>query len=230
MDYYLLLVLEISQLLALVVGFLFLQKYLPSYLSEKAKNLATKEDIAEITHQIEQVKSEYTERQEEIKQQNRLLLEHAQYKNQLRLAALDRRLEVHQQAYALLQELQDARGKSTQNSGVVSREIGNVIVKCWQWWSSNCLYLEENAREKFFMACCSVLRYPTLRARLKDCPSPENEDAVENNMRTLTDAFDSIVKAVELPSIGPKEYDRVARSEDQDELQASREDGSGADL
>ena len=49
-------------------------------------------------------------------------------------------------------------------------------------------------------------------------------------MRTLTDAFDSIVKAVELPSLELEEYDRVARSEDQDELQDSREDGSGADL
>lgn len=199
MDYYLLLVLEISQLLALVVGFLFLQKYLPSYLSEKAKNLATKEDIAGITDKVEQVRLEYAKR-----------LEQTKLSHQLRLAALDQRLKAHQQAYALLQELQDARGESTKNSGVVSHEIENVIAKCWQWWSNNCLYLEENARGKFFMACCSVPRYPTLRARLKDCPSRENEDAVENNMRTLTDAFDSIIKAVELPRIR-EEYESVNR-------------------
>ena len=191
--------------------------FVQKYLSRKGENLATQEDIAKITHEIEQAKSEYTERLEEIKQQNRLLLEHAQYKNQLRLAALDRRLEVHQQAFALLQELQDARGESTKNSGVVSREIEDVVAKCGQWWSSNCLYLEENARKKFLMACYSAPRYPTLRARLKDCPSPENEDAIERNMKTLTDALDSIVKAVELPSIGKEEYDRFSRSEDQDE-------------
>ena len=156
---------QIYLLIVFVLGALF-----RGYLNKKGENLATKQDIAEITDKIEQVKSEYTERLEEIKQQNRLLLEYAQYKNQLRLAALNRRLEVHQQAYALLQELQGARGESTKNSGVVSREIEDVIAKCWQWWSNNCLYLEADAREKFFIACCSVPRYPTLRARLKDCP------------------------------------------------------------
>ena len=196
----------ISSPVSFVLGALF-----RGYLNKKGENLATKEDIAEITDKIEQVKSEYTARLEEIKQQHRLLLEHAQYKSQLRLAALDRRLEVHQQAYALLQELQGARGESTKNSGVVSREIEDVITECWQWWSNNCLYLEESAREKLFIAFCSVPRYPTLRARLKDCPSRENVDAVENNMRTLTDAFDSIVKAVELPSIG-EEHESVNRS------------------
>jgi len=34
-------------------------KYLPSYLSQKGKNLATKEDIAEITQKIEEVKTAY---------------------------------------------------------------------------------------------------------------------------------------------------------------------------
>jgi len=37
-------------------------KYLPSYLSQKGKNLATKEDIAEITQKIEEVKTAYKDR------------------------------------------------------------------------------------------------------------------------------------------------------------------------
>lgn len=36
-----------------------LKSYLPGYLSEKGKNLATKDDIAEITQRIEHVKNEY---------------------------------------------------------------------------------------------------------------------------------------------------------------------------
>ena len=79
-------------------GGAFLGKYLPSYLSEKGKNLATKEDIAEITREVERVKSESRERLEGI-------LEHLRYRNQLRLAALDRRLQAHQEAYALLGKL-----------------------------------------------------------------------------------------------------------------------------
>lgn len=43
------------------MGFLALigKNYFPKYISEKAKNLATKEDITEITNQIESVKSDY---------------------------------------------------------------------------------------------------------------------------------------------------------------------------
>lgn len=44
--------------LILIFG-LLVNKYLPGYIGEKAKNLATKEDIADITNKIEQVKVEY---------------------------------------------------------------------------------------------------------------------------------------------------------------------------
>lgn len=40
------------------VAFLLLKSFLPSYLSEKAKNLATKEDVEYITRRVESVKSE----------------------------------------------------------------------------------------------------------------------------------------------------------------------------
>lgn len=41
---------------------LFIKNYLPSYMEEKAKNLATKEDIADITREIEEVKHLYQKR------------------------------------------------------------------------------------------------------------------------------------------------------------------------
>lgn len=40
---------------------LFLKNYLPSYMDEKGKNLATKEDIQEITRKTEEVKKEFKE-------------------------------------------------------------------------------------------------------------------------------------------------------------------------
>lgn len=48
-------------LVIIVVGiiFLFRRFYLPSYLSKKGENLATKEDIADITKKIEEVKIEF---------------------------------------------------------------------------------------------------------------------------------------------------------------------------
>lgn len=54
---------------------LFARFYLPSYMSEKGKNLATKEDIRKITDEVEGVKFDYAQRLEELGQQNRLLIE-----------------------------------------------------------------------------------------------------------------------------------------------------------
>ncbi len=52
--------------LSFIAGF-FIKSYFPSYLSEKGKNLATKEDIREITDKIESVRFEYLNNLEGIK-------------------------------------------------------------------------------------------------------------------------------------------------------------------
>ena len=55
-------------LVLLGIGCLFLfRKYLFSYSSEKGKNLATKEDIEEITRKVEEVKTEYLGELERLK-------------------------------------------------------------------------------------------------------------------------------------------------------------------
>ena len=41
------------------IAFLVLKFYISSYLSEKGRNLATREDIAEITDKIESVRTQY---------------------------------------------------------------------------------------------------------------------------------------------------------------------------
>ncbi|EPC6137704.1 hypothetical protein ACR0WA_003647, partial [Vibrio cholerae] len=71
-------------------GFLFfiLKSYLPTYFSEKAKNLATKEDIGEITSEVEQVKSGYAEMLEEVKSNF-----------QLRLASIEREKLLKKEVY-----------------------------------------------------------------------------------------------------------------------------------
>ncbi len=46
-------------ILTILLGLLF-SIYLPSYTKEKAKNLATKEDIAEITNKAESVRAEFS--------------------------------------------------------------------------------------------------------------------------------------------------------------------------
>ncbi len=51
--------LQAAQLVVIVVIGLYLKAFLPNYFNEKGKNLATKEDIAEITDKIEAVRAGY---------------------------------------------------------------------------------------------------------------------------------------------------------------------------
>lgn len=53
---------------------LLLNKFLPSYFSEKGKNIATKEDIEQITQKIENVKSNYRN-EEKFLEKRRLIYE-----------------------------------------------------------------------------------------------------------------------------------------------------------
>jgi hypothetical protein len=58
-----LIILQVLTLLAVGIFVLIYRYSVPSYLSEKGKNLATKQDIAEITREIESVKATFLEHQ-----------------------------------------------------------------------------------------------------------------------------------------------------------------------
>lgn len=68
--------------------YLFIKSFLPSYLSEKAKNLASKEDIELITKKVESVKSDYAH-----------LLEEVRSNYQLRFAAIEREKITKKEVY-----------------------------------------------------------------------------------------------------------------------------------
>lgn len=53
------LIISLVSLIGLVVAGLLLRRFLPSYMTEKGKNLASKEDLAHITTLVEGVKSQY---------------------------------------------------------------------------------------------------------------------------------------------------------------------------
>ncbi len=121
---------------------IFGRKYLESYLTEKGKNLATKEDIQDITHQVEAIKNQYAQ-----------LLEEQKARNQLRLAAIDRRLQAHQEAYALWRKM---------IAYVHSDKNADVVMECQTWWSQNCVYLGERARAAFRDAYEAAYDHPDL--------------------------------------------------------------------
>ncbi|CAK2324905.1 MULTISPECIES: chromosome partitioning protein ParA [Vibrio] len=71
-------------------GFVFviLKSFLPSYLSSKATNLATKEDIGAITHEVELVRASYAKVLEELKNNH-----------QLKLASIEREKVLKKEVY-----------------------------------------------------------------------------------------------------------------------------------
>lgn len=62
---------SVVELIAIGIGFYFV--YVKSFMGQKGKNLATKEDIGAITKEIEQVKQEYTKGVELFKSQTDLI-------------------------------------------------------------------------------------------------------------------------------------------------------------
>lgn len=68
--------------------YFFIKSYIPSYLTEKAKNLATKEDISGITDQVEAVKIGYAK-----------ILEEVRSDNQLKLASIEREKSIKKEVY-----------------------------------------------------------------------------------------------------------------------------------
>lgn len=172
----------------MLVAWLILQRFLPSYFSEKAKNLATKEDVAAITEEVERVRHEYSALVEELKA-----------RHQLRLAALDRRLQAHQEAFTLWRGLV-----------VGPEDSGASILACQSWWEKNCLYLEPDVREAF------VLAYSN--ASLRDQFISIRADA-----NLITEAWDKMMKfpdvlfaAVQLPPMSELETESMSRKPSSD--------------
>ncbi|CAG37899.1 hypothetical protein [Desulfotalea psychrophila] len=174
-----------------ILGIIFVF-FLKSYSSEKGKNLATKEDIGEITHQVENVRTQYLQKLEEISHQNKAILEQAGWRQQLRMAALEKRLKAHQEAYALWRNL---------ILHVWNKEkIDAVVMECQEWWGNNCLYLEPEARNAFCTAYMSAGNHRAIS---------ESKDATltKQNWKEITNAGVTLVECVKLPTISGLETD-----------------------
>lgn len=168
------------------IGGVILIVFLKSYSLEKGKNLATKEDIGEITHQVENVRTQYLQKLEEISHQNKSILEQASWKHQLRMAALEKRLAVHQEAYSLWRKL---------FPHIYNEEkIVVYVQECQEWWNDHCLYLEPEAREAFVRAYMSAGMHKEIR-------DARDFTETKRNWAEIVKAGEILVKCVELPTI-----------------------------
>lgn len=177
-------------LLVAGVAVLLWRQFFPAYLQEKGKNLATKEDISQITRQVEEVKDLYAKQLKVFEHQNAVALEQLRGQHQLRLAAVDRRLEAHQQAFALWRRLM---------SKVHSEDVHKVVVECQSWWEENCLYLNAEVRDSFNRA------YTAANSHYMLTQSPIDAKAMHENWTVIQKAAEDILEAVQLPSLGSRE-------------------------
>jgi hypothetical protein len=167
-----------------VVGLWLLKHYLPAYLTEKGKNLATKEDVAGITREVERVRHEYN-----------AILEELKARHQLRTASLDRRLQAHQEAFTQWRAL--IAGPS---------ESGEAVIACQAWWEKNCLYLEPHVRQAFVEAYTNAhLRAEFVRARAESKYITEAWDKVVAFPNVLFDA-------IQLPPLTATETEAVTKN------------------
>ena len=167
-----------------------LVSFLVSYLRRKGDNLATKEDIAELTEQVERVRSQHAQRLENLVHENRKALENTSREHQLRLAALERRLEAHQQAFTLWRKLISAMN---------SDKLPGVVIECQTWWDSNCLYLDAQSREAFVRAFRAAhIHESLLPGRSQGEPGT---DIIKDNWDDIVSAGNAIVQGAALPPI-----------------------------
>ncbi len=111
-------------------------------------------------------------------------------KQQMRLAALDRRLQTHQEAFTRLRWI--LRDISN------SEKIHSTIAECQDWWEENCLYLTPDARKAFATAYLNSNLY----IGAKETRDMQLMSLVVNDINI---ARDLIVKGVELPTISEGE-------------------------
>ena len=104
--------------------------------------------------------------------------------HQMRLAALDRRLNAHQEAFTLWRELIFNLDKSEKSD--------DIVIRCQDWWNNNCLYLTADARHAFSKAFLSVGLY---QVAILD---RNNSSLVKQVHKDIISAGDIIVTGVEL--------------------------------
>jgi hypothetical protein len=173
----------VGQAVLAVVQFLVLReiKRDEAYAKRKGENLATKEDIAEITRRSEAVKHELE-----------LVRQGLQMQHDLGLAAIDKRLMVHQDAFARAFKLYFSTHEPSAQ---------DVAKENMQWWRENCLYLSPKSAAAFEKACSAVYVHRVL------VETDTAHSVLQDNWALIDDVWKVIAGEVRLPGIGQRSAD-----------------------
>lgn len=179
-------------LLGLFVGYVC-RDFFPSYFRKKGENLATKQDIAEITESQKAVEHKFND-----------LLEISKQRHSLRTLVADKRLEVHQQAFLKVKQL------------LAAREDEAPILSCRTWMDEHCLYLTAEARK----AVWEAIGYAEARSEhIQEARKADGDpEAVRRSSEAGVVAWNGILGAlapiatgVELPALGREELIAMSR-------------------
>lgn len=172
---------------------LLTREFLPGYFRKKGENLATKEDIAEITKLQKAVEHRFNE-----------LIENSKQRHTLRTLVADKRLEAHQQAFLRVKHL------------LAARQDADVIAECRGWMDAHCLYLTGGARK----AVWDAIGFAETRAiHLVEAEKVAGDhyavrvyhEEAQKAWHGIMAAFGPIVTDVELPALGAEELSAVAK-------------------
>ena len=148
--------------------------FISGYFKKKGEDYATQQALAKITRIVEEVKSELQARQT------------------LRFAALDKRLQAHQEAFGLYRRALQVIHQPA--------ELESRIATCLEWYNDNGLYLEPSARTAFWSAYYATLNY---RSGLRR--EPYDPKGFKEDWTAINSALSSIAEAVGLPPLRDEE-------------------------
>ena len=161
-------------IVVLLIALGFVLSYWFRYLSKKADNAATKEDIELITDKVEGVKAQHNATIEALR---------AHYDT--RAVVLLKQLDVHQQAFK--------HWHAVIHSVFKEDEGPKVRRAAFEWWLENCVYLAGDARSAFD----AMLGAAATHKQYVDSRLPRQQ--VEENWATIRDAMDAILTGAALP-------------------------------
>ncbi len=113
-------------------------------------------------------------------------------RNSMRAASIDKRMEVHQEAFSLWWELRSAvHGDPAL--------LSKCVLKCQAWWVDNCLYLDPTPREDFSLAYSAAsMHREFVRSTVRD---EDTKRALKESWAWIMAPGRSLPAAVELPPI-----------------------------
>jgi hypothetical protein len=168
--------------------------YLKSYFSESGKLDATIARLDDMTTIVEDIKTKNAKQLADLTHQNDEVLEGVRAMNQLRMAALERRLQAHQEAFALWREVLGATHTD---------EIGNAVLKCQDWWENNCLYLDPKVRDAFVSA------YSAAHVHRAYVQGRAEASVITGNWQTIAKFPDILFESIQLPPLSEKVATKV---------------------